>query len=115
VFVDIEKRFKKKMTGYDHYDGREAYYYIGKFDFLTGKMDEALKNLWTSDSLSHIVDKDEASGFMSLANLMIGMIYDTQNKRAQAVEQYRKVLEMREFENSRRDAKQYLQKPYKRN
>jgi tetratricopeptide (TPR) repeat protein len=115
VFVEVEKRFRKKMTGYDNYDGREAYYYIGKFDFLTGKMDDALRNLLTSDSLSEVVDKDGASGFMSLANLMIGMIYDTQNKRALAVEQYRKVLDMKEFENSRRDAEQYLQKPYKRN
>lgn len=115
VFLDIAKRFRKKQTGYDEYDGREAYYYLGKYDFLTGKMDEALRYLVSSDSLSQIVDKGESSGFMSLANLMIGMIYDTQGKRAAAVDEYKRVLDMKEFENSRRDAEQYLKQPYKRN
>ena len=115
VFLEIEKRFRKKQTGYDDYDGREAYYYIGKYHFLTGQMDQALRNLYKSDSLSRIVDKDVASGFMSLANLMIGMVYDTQNKRSVAIDQYKKVLDMKEFENSRRDAEQYLQQPFRRN
>jgi tetratricopeptide (TPR) repeat protein len=115
VFLDVEKRYKKKQTGYDDYDGREAYYYIGKYDFLTGNMGRSLQNLSKSDSLSRIVDKDGASGFMSLTNLIIGMIYDTQNKRPAAIEQYKKVLDMKEFENSRRDAEQYLRQPYKRN
>ncbi len=115
VFLEIEKRFRKRQTGYDDYDGREAYYYIGKYYFLTGQMDQALRNLFRSDSLSRIVDKDGASGFMSLTNLMIGMVYDTQNKRSVAIDQYKKVLDMKEFENSRRDAEQYLQQPYRRN
>jgi len=114
VFLEVENRFRKKQTGYDIYDGREAYYYIGKFDFLTGKTDQALRNLCISDSLSKIVDKDGASGFMSLTDLMIGMIYDMQNKREAAIEQYKKVLDMKEFENSHRDAEQYLQQPYRR-
>jgi tetratricopeptide (TPR) repeat protein len=115
VFLEIEKRFRKRQTGYDDYDGREAYYYIGKYFFLTGQMESALRNLLKSDSLSRIVDKDGASGFMSLTNLMIGMVYDTQNKRSVAIDQYKKVLDMKEFENSRRDAEQYLQQPYRRN
>jgi len=115
VFLEVAKRFRKKQLGYDDYDGREAYYYLGKYDFLTGKMDEALRYFYSSDSLSRIVDKDGASGFMSLTNLMIGMIYDTQNERSAAIEQYKKVLDMKEFENSRRDAEHYLQQPYKRN
>ena len=115
AFFEIAKRFRKKQTGYDDYDGREAYYYLGKYDFLTGRMDEALRYFYRSDSLSQIVDKDGASGFMSLTNLMIGMIDDVQNRRSAAIEQYKKVLDMKEFENSRRDAEQYLQQPYRRN
>lgn len=115
VFEEIRKRFKKKQTGYDTYDGREAYYYLGKYEFLTGKIDPAMRDLFTSDSLSRIVDKDGASGFMSLTNLMIGMIYDMQNIRSAAVEQYEKVLDMKDFENSRIDAEKFLKQPYKRN
>ena len=114
VFLEIEKRFRKRQTGYDDYDGREAYYYLGKYEFLTGKIDRALLQFYTSDSLSRIVDKDGASGFMSLANLLIGMIYDLQNNRAGAVEQYRKVLDMKEFENSQIDARKYLERPYRK-
>jgi tetratricopeptide (TPR) repeat protein len=115
VFLEIEKRFRKKQTGYDDYDGREAYYYLGKYYFLTGTMNQALRNFYSSDSLSRIVDKDGASGFMPLTNLMVGMIYDTQNQRSAAIEQYKKVLDMKEFENSRRDAELYLHQPYRRN
>lgn len=61
------------------------------------------------------MDKDEPSGFMSLGNLLIGMIYDAQTKRQYAVQQYNKVLEMKEYENSRRDAKKYLEQPFKYN
>ncbi len=114
VFEEIRKRFLKKQTGYDTYDGRESYYYIAKYEFLTNKTVPALKDFYVSDSLSRIVDKDGPSGFMSLTNLMIGMIYDMQNRRDAAVQQYRKVLDMKDFENSQSDAEKFLKQPYKR-
>lgn len=114
VFLEIERRFKKKQAGYDSYDGREAHYYLGKYEFLTGKIEQSLRHLYACDSLSRIVDKGEPSGFMSLTNLMIGMIYDMQNKRDYAIQQYQKVLQLKEYENSQRDARLFLQQPYKR-
>jgi tetratricopeptide (TPR) repeat protein len=115
VFSEIEKRFNAHQEGYDAYDGREAYYYIGRDYFLSGKLDEALESLYKCDELSRRIDKDGASGFMSMANLTVGMIYDLQKKRSAAVEQYRKVLDMKEYENTRKDARRYLEKPYSRN
>jgi tetratricopeptide (TPR) repeat protein len=94
------------------YDARESYYYIGKFEFLAGRFDTALKNLYACDEISRKLDKEEPSGFMSLGNLIIGMIYDAQGKRYDAMEQYKKVLTMKEYENSYQDAKKYLQQPY---
>lgn len=44
----------------------------------------------------------------------MGMIYDAQGKRQYAIRQYDKVLAMKEFENSRRDAKKYREQPYTR-
>lgn len=114
-FEEIESRFRNKQTGYDVYDGREAYYYIGKFDFLSGRLEKALKNLQKCDSLSRRIDKDGPSGFMTLGNLLMGMAYDLQNKREHALQQYRKVLAMKEYENSHVEAKRYTEKPYKRN
>jgi tetratricopeptide (TPR) repeat protein len=115
IFVDIEKRCSKKQLGYDTYDAREAYYYLGKFDFMAGRFDAALKYLYRSDELSRKIDKDEPSGFMSLGNLLIGMIYDAQGKRQDAMQQYKKVLAMKEYEDSHTESKKYLEKPYTRN
>jgi tetratricopeptide (TPR) repeat protein len=115
VFVEIEKRCAARQLGYDSYDAREAYYYRGRFEFTARRYDAALENLYKCDEISRSLDKDGASGFMSMANLLIGMIYDVQGKRQYAVGQYKKVLDMKEFENSRIDAKKYLEKPYTRN
>ncbi|MGD0591422.1 MAG: tetratricopeptide repeat protein [Bacteroidota bacterium] len=115
LFVDIEKRCSKKQLGYDTYDAREAYFYLGKFDFMAGRFDTALNNLYRCDELSRKLDKDEPSGFMSLGNLLIGMIYDAQGKRQDAMQQYQKVLAMKEYEDSHKESKKYLDKPYTRN
>ncbi|MCX6120343.1 MAG: tetratricopeptide repeat protein [Ignavibacteriales bacterium] len=115
IFIDIIHRCTQQQVGYDMYDAREAHYYIGKFEFLAGRFDTALKNLYACDELSRKLDKDGASGFMSLANLIVGMIYDAQGKRQYAIQQYNKVLVMKEYENSYQEAKKYIQQPYKRN
>ena len=115
IFIDIITRYTQQKLGYDLYDAREAYYYIGKFEFLAGRYDTALKNFYACDELSRKLDNDVASGFMSLGNLIVGMIYDAQGKRHDALDQYQKVLTMKEYENSYQDAKKYLQQPYTRN
>ena len=115
VFSEIGKRYREHQEGYDMYDGREAYYYIGRHYFLSGKLDEALQNLYKCDELSRRVDKEGASGFMSMANLTLGMIYDLQKKRGSALAQYRKVLDMKEYENTHKDARRYMEKRYSRN
>lgn len=114
VFVEVAKRYREKQNGYDSYDGRESYYYLGKYEFIAGRFENALKSLFLCDELSRKLDKDGSSGFMSLANLMIGMIYDAQKKRDLALMQYNKVLAMKEYENSRRDARNYSKTPYVR-
>ncbi len=114
IFSDIINRYTQQQVGYDMYDAREAYYYIGKFEFMAGRLDSALKNLYACDEISRKLDKDEPSGFMSLGNLIIGMIYDLQEKRQYAIEQYKKVLAMKEYENSYQEAQKYLRQPYKR-
>jgi tetratricopeptide (TPR) repeat protein len=115
VFREVERRYVRKQTGYDKYDGREAYYYLGKSDLDAGRYDGALKNLYICDELSRALDKEGPSGFMSMTNLLIGMVDDAQGRRSDAVMQYKKVLEMKEFEQSHVDARKYLQTPYRKN
>jgi tetratricopeptide (TPR) repeat protein len=115
VFAEIEKRCSNKQLGYDTYDAREACYYLGKFEFMAKRFDAALQYLYRCDELSRKIDKDEPSGFMSLGNLLIGMIYDAQGKRQDAIMQYKKVLSMKEYDNSHKDSNNYLIKPYSQN
>lgn len=112
VFSDVLRHYNDHFVGYDLYDSREAFYYLGKYALVNGKPVEALKNFRQCEELSKTLDKDEASGFMSMSVLQIGMIYDLQQQRRDAVVQYKRVLEMKEFESTRRDAKRYLEHPY---
>lgn len=114
VFSEVEKRYRAHQPGYDLYDGREAYYYIGRHFFLAGKLDDALQNLYKCDELSRSIDKKSASGFMSMTNLTIGMIYDLQNRRGSALAQYQKVLGMKAYENAHKEARRFMDKPYTR-
>jgi tetratricopeptide (TPR) repeat protein len=114
IFSEVEERYRNHQVGYDDYDGREAYYYIGRQYFLAGQFDESLKNLYRCDELSRKIDKNGASGFMSMANLTIGMVYDLQKKRGSALAQYQKVLLMKEYENTYKEARRFMERPYTR-
>jgi len=114
VFNEVEERYRNHQVGYDDFDAREAYYYIGRHYFLAGRLEDALKNLYRCDEISRKLDKNGASGFMSMANLTIGMIYDLQNKRGSALAQYQKVLNMKEYENTYKEARRFMGKAYSR-
>jgi len=115
IFLDIVDSYEKKQKGYDKYDIREAYYYLGKYEFLEKRYDSALQHFYKCDEISRVLDKNGPSGFMVMANLHIGMIFDVQGKRKYAIKQYEKVLEMKEYENSHAEAKKYLEQPYRTN
>jgi len=114
IFSEVERRYRDGTLGYDVYDGREAYYYIGRWNLLNSRYDAAMKAFQECDVLSLKIDKGSASGFAAMANLMIGMLYDLKGDRSGAVAQYRKVLGMKEYGTSHVDAKRYLQTPYVR-
>ena len=114
VFSHVLDRVTRRAVGYDDHDGREAYYYVGKYLFAKSNDADALVNFQKCDELSDKIDKDGASGFASMANLHIGMIYDLQSKRGEARSRYREVLGMKAFENTHAEARKYLQQPYRR-
>ncbi|MEX2116248.1 MAG: hypothetical protein WEB37_05125 [Bacteroidota bacterium] len=113
VFSEVISRTTERQTGFDATDAREAYYYLGKYFLNFGKAEESLVNFLRCEELSRQIDKDGASGFFSMASLNIGMIYDLQHRRQDAVAQYRAVLKMRKFENTHRDAQAYMEQSYK--
>jgi tetratricopeptide (TPR) repeat protein len=111
-FMEIIARADSGMRGYTAAVAREAQYYCGMASMLGRRLDEALDHFYRCDELSRKLDRDEASGFMAMANLRIGMVYDMQGKRNLAVGQYRKVGEMKDYQDSRALAQQYLAAPY---
>ena len=100
------------MTGYTDSSKREALYYLGVYAMNTGKYEESLQQFIRCDEVSKALDKNGESGFMVMANLRIGFIYDIQLKRDLAVAQYNKVLAMKKFENSYDQAEQYIKVRY---
>jgi tetratricopeptide (TPR) repeat protein len=114
VLKDIVARSRRGQRGYTAYIEREATYSLGVTLIALGKLDEALENLYRCDELSRQTDKDEPSGFMAMANLKIGNIYDLQAKRDLAIVQYKKVLGMKDYRESQTQARNLLKVPYAR-
>lgn len=112
VFGEIAAHCKKRQRGYGPLVEREAEYYLGMYDLSIGAHESALKHFFRCDELSRTLDKDGPSGFMVLANLKIGNIYDVLAKRDLALAQYRKVLKMQEFKDSHTQAEQYIKNPF---
>ncbi len=115
TFSDVLARCENPpggTVGYGESAKREALYYLGVSAMNAGKYNEALGDFLSTDEISRSIDKDGESGFMVMANLKIGFIYDLQMKRDVAMQQYNKVLAMKKFENSYDLAEQYLKNRY---
>lgn len=112
VFADISDKARKGQRGYGPSTERESEYYLGVYEMSVQNYEKALLHFYRCDELSRLLDRDENSGFMVLANLKVGMIYDVQAKRDLAIRQYKKVLEMKEYKESYQQARKFLQAPY---
>ena len=111
AFEEIVRRASAGRRGYTRNVEREAEYYLGVSLMGARDYDGALRHLLRCDELSRTLDTQEASGFMIMANLKMGNVYDILGKRELALEQYRKVLGMKEFKDSHTQAEQYLKTP----
>jgi tetratricopeptide (TPR) repeat protein len=113
AFAEIERRAQAGRRGYGPSTEREAAYYLGHSALAGRDFDAALRHFYRCDELSRALDRDGPSGFMVMANLKIGNIYDLQARREPARLQYRKVLDMKDYRGSTRLAEQYLAEPYR--
>jgi len=114
TFGEIAARVYKGRRGYNSVAEREATYYLGLCDMNIREYDSALRHFFRCDELSRQLDIKEPSGFMVMTNLKLGMIYDVLSKRELAVRQYQKVLDMKEYLNSYRQAEEFMKKPFMR-
>ncbi len=112
VFAAIADKVHHAQRGYGATVEREAEYYLAFNDMNHRSYEAALPHFYRCDELSRQLDADGPSGFMVMTNLKIGMIYDLLAKRELAVAQYKKVLGMKEYKDSYRQAEQFLKTPY---
>jgi tetratricopeptide (TPR) repeat protein len=112
-FDEILRRAQQKRMGYDLPTEREARYYLGLHEMTIGNDSAALEHFYRTDELSRRVDK-KPSGFMVMANLRIGFLYDLQKKRDLALQQYKKVLGMTDYQGAHEQAQRYLKSPYQK-
>jgi tetratricopeptide (TPR) repeat protein len=112
VFSEVARRGEKKHRGYSASAMREAEYYLGLCAMNNKQYDVALKHFYKCDELSRSLDKDEVSGFMVMSNLKLGMAYDALSRRDLAEQQYRKVLDMKEYLDSHEQAEDFLRVPF---
>ena len=112
TYDEVFHRVQKKDIGYGSASEREAEYYLGLYDMTFNQWETSLKHFLRSDELSRLLDTDGPSGFMVMANLKMGMIYDLQKKRDIAAIQYQKVIKWDDYLESHKIASEYLKKPY---
>ncbi|NTW49812.1 MAG: hypothetical protein HGB19_08825, partial [Chlorobiales bacterium] len=112
IYADIVDKCKKNVPHYTKYYEREAHFYLGMSLMNEKKYSEALEHFKIADQLSLTVDYDDNSAYQTLIVLRIGMIYDATGSRSQAIVQYKKVLEMKDFKDAHTMARDYLETPY---
>lgn len=110
VFQEVIDLYERGATGYGDLIASQAEYYIGRFDMLAGRSDDALTRFDRVIDLSKTIPAD--TYFKLFATLRRGMIYDTRGERSSAILEYEKVLDMKDLGGAHERAKRYRKVPY---
>lgn len=111
IFTDVFEKCNKNFPGYGLNAKREAYYYLGYYLRQRGQVDSAITYFKDCERISRKIDKED-SGFLVNSVLYLGMLHDQKGERNKAVEYYEELLDLKDYNNSRDNAKRYLTKPY---
>ncbi len=111
IYRDILKKYQSGDKTYNERFAREAHFHIGVSLMNDKKIAEAHEHFKHAEEICKKVDK-EPSAYHALTMLRIGMIYDLQGNHATAVAHYKKVLQMKDYQNSHQLAKTYIDHPY---
>ena len=114
IFKSVLKKTKAQKRGYSSYYAREAHYYIGLDHFHKNNIDSAETEFKLCETASKKIDEEKETGFLVNSILYQGMIYDLKNQRQKAKAKYEEVLDLDEFKDSHKKAKEFLNKPYKK-
>ncbi len=112
TFLPILDRYEQGQKGYSLAAVREAEYYVAQYLFINKEFEEALNHYAAVLDYSEQIDSDIQSGFVILATLRKGMIFDVLGEREKALEYYRSVSSMDDYQGSRNLAQRYMETPY---
>ncbi len=111
-WLKVRTKSFAKENGYQYESVlREADYYISLSLLKLMRLDEIDSYLNECEKLSEKIDAEDTS-FKVYTYLMQGMKNDLKGERKTAVYYYEKVLNSREFGNSRTEARRFLTTPY---
>ncbi len=112
----FRKIYEKSFNGFDGYNlnaRREALYYMGIQHRYIGKFDSSATELKMCIDVSKQIDKKgDESGFQTSAALNLGLVYDQMKEREKALETYKYVLSIKDWNDCHELAKRYIDKPY---
>lgn len=114
TFSSVIERYNNGQKGYYLPAVREAEYYVAQYLFNNNSLEEALDHYASVLEYSNRLGSDVQSGFVILATLRKGMIYDALEERGKALEYYRKVRSMDDYQGSHNLAERYIESPYNR-
>ncbi|MDD5361533.1 MAG: hypothetical protein PHN88_05335 [Ignavibacteria bacterium] len=111
-WMKVREKSKNGVYGYNN-DAvlRESDYYITLTMLKLGNIDKTDDYIYECEKLNNKLDKDDSS-FKSFTCLMMGMKSDAAGDRKKAIEYYKKVLDMKEYNNSHKDANKYIKEAY---
>ncbi len=111
IYQDVLQKSRNKAEHYGDRAAREAHFHLGVAMMNNRKISQAMEHFKHAEALSKKIDK-EPSPYQALTMLRLGMIYDLQGDHATAVAHYKKVLQMKDYQNSHQLAKTYIDHPF---
>ncbi len=113
IFEKIYLRCTKGDFGFNENFRREAAYYLGMKQMSLGENNSALKYFAECETLCRKIDKKD-NGFLTNSILYQGMLFDLLNRRPEAIEKYKQVLDVKNYKQAHEKAEKYLEKQYQK-
>jgi tetratricopeptide (TPR) repeat protein len=110
VVDDLAQRKSANAPGLGRLSWEKIYFQKGTIQFWYRDLDQALQNLQKVTSAGEEVDLNTGA----LAYLRMGQIYDMKQRRAEALEAYKKCIDYAPEADAARESRKYLSSPYRR-
>jgi tetratricopeptide (TPR) repeat protein len=101
---------RSAVPGYDAVSWEKIYFQLGNIQFWYNDLDRALDNLKKVTSSRNEVDLNTGV----LAWMRLGQIYDMKQRRAEAVEAYKRAIAFAPQADAAKESRGYISSPYRR-